>query len=170
MTERFAATDLVTFAIDLLLKAGMEKEKARATAAILVEGDLMGHSTHGLQLLGPYLAELESGRMAKTGEPTVIAERPAVLTWNGHYLPGPWLVLQAMRVATDKARQYGTGTVVIRQSHHIACLAAFHSRATDQGLMMILASSDANSASTIGLCTAAETMPRATACRETARS
>ncbi|HEY0824707.1 MAG TPA: Ldh family oxidoreductase, partial [Ramlibacter sp.] len=55
--------------------------------------------------------------------------------------------LQAMKAATAKAKACGTGTVVIRQSHHIACLAAFHRRATDQGLMMILASSDANSAS-----------------------
>jgi L-lactate dehydrogenase len=52
-----------------------------------------------------------------------------------------------MEAAAAKAEQCGTGTVVIRQSHHIACLAAFHRRATDRGLMMILASSDANSAS-----------------------
>ena len=30
---------------------------------------------------------------------------------------------------------YGTGTVVIRRSHHIACLAAYLKRATDRGLM-----------------------------------
>jgi LDH2 family malate/lactate/ureidoglycolate dehydrogenase len=36
---------------------------------------------------------------------------------------------------------------VIRRSHHIACLAAYLRRATDQGLVMLLACSDANSAS-----------------------
>lgn len=147
MTERFAATDLVTFAIDLLRRSGLDNEKARATAAILVEGDLMGHSTHGLQLLGPYLAELEAGRMAKDGEPTIIAERPAVLTWNGHYLPGPWLVLKAIENAIARARTYGTGTVVINHSHHIACLAAYPLRVIERGMALLIASSDPHSGS-----------------------
>ena len=146
-TPRYSAAALHTFALRLLAAAGMPDDKAQAVADILSEGDLLGHTTHGLQLLPSYLKEIASGSMRVQGEPEVIHEAPAALTWHGRRLPGPWLVLQAMRVATDKARQYGTGTVVIRQSHHIACLAAFHRRATDQGLMMILASSDANSAS-----------------------
>jgi len=146
-TSRYRADALNTFARDLLLAAGMPADKAGDVADILGDGDLMGHTTHGLQLLPGYLREIESGSMRVQGEPEVIHEAPAALTWHGRRLPGPWLVLQAMQAATDKARRCGTGTVVIRQSHHIACLAAFHKRATDQGLMMILASSDANSAS-----------------------
>lgn len=147
MTARFTAADLTTFAGRLLQAAGMPAAKAGAVADILVDGDLLGHTTHGLQLLPSYLREIESGSMRVEGEPEVIAEAPATLTWNGRRLPGPWLVLEAMKAATAKAKACGTGTVVIRQSHHIACLASFHRRATDQGLMMILASSDANSAS-----------------------
>lgn len=144
---RYSAASLTTFARDLLLASGMPGDKAEAVAGILVDGDLMGHTTHGLQLMPAYLREIESGSMRVQGEPEVIHEAPAAMTWHGRRLPGPWLVLQAMKVASDKAKRCGTGTVVIRQSHHIACLASFHKRATDQGLMMILASSDANSAS-----------------------
>jgi LDH2 family malate/lactate/ureidoglycolate dehydrogenase len=144
---RYAAPALEGFARSLLLAAGMPDDKAAAVAEILVDGDLMGHTTHGLQLLPSYLREIGSGSMELQGEPAVVHETPAAMTWNGRRLPGPWLVLQAMKVAAQKASRCGTGTVVIRQSHHIACLASFHRRATDQGLMMILASSDANSAS-----------------------
>jgi L-lactate dehydrogenase len=52
-----------------------------------------------------------------------------------------------MEVAMQRARTQGTCTVVIRRSHHIACLAAYHQRATDQGFVMLLHCSDANSAS-----------------------
>ncbi len=107
----------------------------------------MGHTTHGLQLLAPYLAELESGAMTRDGEPEVLADVPAAVTWDGRRLPGPWLVLRAMAVATERARHCGTGTVVIRRSHHIACLAAYLKRATDQGLLMVLTCSDPNAAS-----------------------
>jgi LDH2 family malate/lactate/ureidoglycolate dehydrogenase len=146
-TLRYAATELHLFAEHLLVAAGMPDEKAEAVAEILVDGDLLGHTTHGLQLLPSYLREVSSGSMNVEGQPHVINETQAALTWDGRRLPGPWLVLEAMKKGAVMARRCGTGTVVIRRSHHIACLAAFHKRATEQGLMMILASSDPNSAS-----------------------
>ena len=139
-----AATDLLRYANQLLLKAGLDQDKAAAVAEVLLEGDLMGHNTHGLGLLGPYLAELESGAMAKDGEPEVITDHDAAITWDGRRLPGPWLVLKAMALASERAARLGTCTVVIRRSHHIACLAAFLKRATDQGLLMVLTCSDPN--------------------------
>jgi LDH2 family malate/lactate/ureidoglycolate dehydrogenase len=146
-TPRYEASDLANFARHALAAAGMPEDKAEAVSEVLVDGDLLGHTTHGLQLLPSYLREVESGSMNVEGQPHVIHETAATLTWNGRRLPGPWLVLEALKRAAGMARRCGTGTVVIRQSHHIACLAAFHQRATEQGLMMILASSDANSAS-----------------------
>lgn len=144
---RYAQTDLINYAQTLLTTAGLEHDKAAAVADILVQGDLMGHNTHGLALLPGYLAELESGAMEKLGTPTVLADHPAAVTWDGRRLPGPWLVLQAMALATERAAAQGTCTVVIRRSHHIACLAAYLKRATDQGLMMLLTCSDPNTAS-----------------------
>lgn len=141
------AHDLTAFATQLLQSAGLAHDKAQAVAGILVEGDLMGHNTHGLALLAPYLAELESGAMTRDGDPEVVADAPAALTWDGRRLPGPWLVLRAMDAATERAKRCGTGTVVIRRSHHIACLAAYHERATRQGLLMVLICSDPNAAS-----------------------
>ena len=55
---RYSAPALLEFASALLQRAGMESDKADATADILLEGDLLGHTTHGLQLLPLYLAEL----------------------------------------------------------------------------------------------------------------
>jgi L-lactate dehydrogenase len=69
------------------------------------------------------------------------------VTWDGQRLPGPWLVLQAIELAKQRARTQGTCTVVIRRSHHIACLAAYHQRVTDQGFLMMLHCSDPNAAS-----------------------
>lgn len=147
MTARHDARQLQAFAQRLLEAAKLPGDKARDVAQILVEGDLMGHTTHGLQLLAPYLGELESSSMAREGVPEVVADLPAALTWDGRRLPGPWLVLRAMDEGMKRAKVYGTATIVIRRSHHIACLAAYLKRATDEGFMMLLASSDPNSAS-----------------------
>lgn len=144
---KYRQADLVAYAFALLGAAGLDEDKAQAVAHILVEADLLGHNTHGLALLAGYLDELESGGMKKGGEPEVIADFPAAVTWDGHRLPGPWLVLKALRLASQRAAAQGTCTVVIRRSHHIACLAAYLKRATDNGLMAVLTCSDPNSAS-----------------------
>jgi L-lactate dehydrogenase len=143
----YCAESLADFARSLLGAAGLDEERADAVARILVEGDLMGHDTHGLALLPGYLGELETGRMTRHGEPLVLADAPAAVTWDGRRLPGPWLMLKAMDLAKERAARCGTGTVVIRRSHHIACLAAYLKRATDEGLLMLLTCSDPNNAS-----------------------
>ena len=139
---RYAAADLRRFARALLECARTQSDIARDVADVLLDGDLLGHTTHGLALLAPYLEELDQGKMAKSGEPTVLVRRLAAQTWDGNRLPGPWLCLRALEKATLMARECGTGTVVIRRSHHIACLAAYLKRATDDGMVAIIESSD----------------------------
>jgi L-lactate dehydrogenase len=147
MAERYAAASLRAFARALLEKAGLEAQKAGDVALVLVEGDLLGHDTHGLALLAAYLAELEAGTMAKSGQPEVFNRRGAVEAWDGKRLPGPWLVTRAQERAMVMAHDFGTGTVVIRRSHHIACLAAYLRSATDRGLVAQILCSDPNAAS-----------------------
>jgi len=145
--DRISAALLADFAGALLSRAGLSADKAQAVATVLVEGDLMGHTTHGLQLLAPYLADIEKGSMQVAGEPEVLSAKPAAQLWDGRRLPGPWLVLRALEEATREARSQGTGTIVIRRSHHIGCLASYHRRAAEQGLLLLLACSDPNTAS-----------------------
>ncbi len=142
MSERFNAGALRTFATTVLRRVGMEEAKADAVAEILVEGDLLGHTTHGLELLPLYLSEIEKKQMTLTGEPVVVADYPAVMTWDGRRLPGQWLTLEAIAQACSRSRTQGTCTVVIRRSHHLAALASYLKRVTDQGLMIVLTCSD----------------------------
>ncbi len=138
---RFGAAALVAFAKDVLLAASMPPERAQDVADVLVEADLMGHDTHGLDLLATYVADVESGGMTVDGEPAVISDRAAVLAWDGKRLPGPWLVLRAMDEAIGRAQKYGTGAVSIRRSYHIACLAVYVRRAAEKGFVLELYSS-----------------------------
>ncbi len=141
-TPRYAADALVAFGQALLHKAGLDDAMARDVATVLVEGDLLGHTTHGLALLPAYLAEIEKGAMARSGAPMVVNSSPAAQAWDGRRLPGPWLTLRAIDAAMAMAKACGTGTVVVRRSHHIACLAAYLRRATDHGKMALIYCSD----------------------------
>ena len=145
--QRYPAESLTAFAHALLANAGVRDDIARDVADVLVDGDLLGHTTHGLALLPGYLRELEQGTMRKEGAPSVVSARPAAATWDGHRLPGPWLTLRAIDAAIAMAMTQGTGTVSVRRSHHIACLAAYLKRVTDRGFMLLLVCSDPAGAS-----------------------
>ena len=144
---RYSTQALQEFARNLLLAADLDHDMASVVAEVLIEGDLLGHDTHGLALLAGYLRELEAGTMAKSGQHRVVEERNASALWDGDRLPGPWLTRLAIDDAIERARKCGTGTVVIRRSHHIACLAAYLTRATERGFVLLLSCSDPNAAS-----------------------
>jgi LDH2 family malate/lactate/ureidoglycolate dehydrogenase len=138
----FDATDLLRFGTALLETGGLAPERARDVATVLLEGDLLGHTTHGFALLPAYLNALAEGTMEKTGEPTVLADHGAALTWDGRYLPGPWLLNRAIDTARERLAQHPVVTVVIQRSHHIGCLQAYLKPVTDAGYMMLLSCAD----------------------------
>lgn len=146
MPDRHAPNDLIELAQGLLVGAGLSRSRARTVAELLVEADLMGHTTHGLAQLPDYLDEIANGTMAVDGEPLVVSDRGACLTLDGRRLPGVWLVAEAIETGLQRLPTYGTVTIVIRHSHHIACLAAYLPRATAKGAMIILACSDPSEA------------------------
>lgn len=144
---RYRPADLVDLAVALFRGAGAPDDRARTIAELLVEADLLGHTTHGLALAAPYLAEIERGGMGVSGEPEVVRDKGACLTWDGRRLCGVWLTARAVDEALARADRFGVGSVAVRNSHHIACLAVFLRRATDKGRMAIVASSDPSTAS-----------------------
>ncbi|MBI0434377.1 Ldh family oxidoreductase [Roseomonas sp. KE0001] len=143
----YDATGLRAFASALFQAAGVPAAKADVMAGVLVESDLMGHVTHGLGLVPKYLDDLESGLMRPDGEPEVLSDRGACLAWNGRALPGGWLTTTALDLAMERARQHGTVSIAIGNSHHIGCLAVYSARAAAEGLVCILHSSAPGTAS-----------------------
>src|SRR5437763_7960496 len=144
---RFRVADLTQFVTALFTAAGCDGDKPATIAPGLVEADLLGHTTHGLQLAAAYLRDLESGSLTARGEPDVVADRGAAVTWDGRRLPGVWLAAKAVDLAADRATAHGLAVVVIRRSHHIGCLASFLQRVTDRGLMAVVTCSDPAAAS-----------------------
>jgi len=145
-SDRFDPQALISFATNLFSAAGCNDEKASCIARILVEADLMGHTTHGLALAVSYLNEIQAGRLQVSGEPEVVVDRPALAVWDGHYLPGIWLTDKGLEQTAKRARTHGLAALTIRRSHHLACLMSYLEKITAQGLMVILTCSDPNAA------------------------
>jgi len=139
---RYPVAPLTKLTANLLASAGMDDRKAESVSRLLVLTDMLGRHTHGVALCPLYVDQLEKGLMAGTGEPDVLKDTGATLVWDGQYLPGLWLVEQAMQIAFDRVAKQGVITFAMRRSHHIACLAALVKLAVDRGFVAILSTSD----------------------------
>jgi LDH2 family malate/lactate/ureidoglycolate dehydrogenase len=134
---------LETFATALFREAGMEADKAASVARLLVLTDAMGRRTHGLAQAPAYLAEIQKGNMASTGSYAVVKDNGMTSAlWDGNYLPGLWLVEQAIETCLPRAKKYGLAAVAMKRNHHIGCLAALCKIATDQGCIALITNSD----------------------------
>jgi L-lactate dehydrogenase len=138
----YSANALTALCQTLLQRQGMDAVVARDTAEVLVEGDLLGHSTHGLQLLPRYLEAIGNGALAMNGSPSVVSDHGASFCWDGGYLPGAHLMRQAITEARTRLATAPVVTVVLRRSGHIGCLAAYPLAVAEAGLMMVMCSSD----------------------------
>ena len=67
--------NLIKFCKNILIKLNMDADKAHATSEILVEADMMGHSTHGVRLLPNYVSDIEKGIMNVSGNYKIISEK-----------------------------------------------------------------------------------------------
>jgi L-lactate dehydrogenase len=146
MDTRFGYPNLLECAAAVLVGAGLPDQIALAVASGLLEADLLGHTTHGLALLGDYIKELDRGTMEKSGDPVVVADYGAVSVWDARRLPGVWTTALAVAEAEKRAGQFGLGAVAIRRSHHIACLASFLEAPTRRGSLVLVFSSDPSDA------------------------
>lgn len=144
---RYPAASLVDFCAALYRAYWMREDIAAVSARLLLEGDLLGHSTHGLALLPGYLKALADSSLRAAGDPVVENRRTVSELWHGQRLSGLWLTERAIARASDMAREHGTGTVVIKHAHHIACLAAYLEAPARAGLLVTVQSSDPSGAS-----------------------
>jgi len=140
--KRYDAEELLEFGAALFAAAGLSASRARDVSEVLLEGDLLGHTTHGFALLGLYLKELKEGGMTIEGEPRVVADHGSAVTWDADYLPGPWVIREAIAAAKKRLSDHPLVTIAIGRCHHIACLQAFLKPVTDENLMVVLMCTD----------------------------
>ncbi|SFP25318.1 Ldh family oxidoreductase [Tranquillimonas alkanivorans] len=142
MQNTFSREDLCDLARSLLTKGGLAPEKAEVVAELLIRTDEMGVTTHGISMVPYYLPELASGNMTSEGTHEVVRDTGATMVWDGNYLPGHWLMTQALDTCMDRARTYGMAGLAMRRSHHIGCLSTLTRIAAEQGLVCYIATSD----------------------------
>ena len=142
LSAAYAGPDLQALAVGLYTAAGMATHMAQSVARLQVLTDAMGRMTHGLAMAPLYLKEIEKGTMTTAGQPRIVRDHEVSSVWDGEYLPGLWLMEEAIKTAMPRASRHGMSAIAIRRTHHIGCLAALVKQAADQGYVALIANSD----------------------------
>ncbi len=124
MSGRVDFAQLLAFSEALFQAGGLESEMASVVARGFNEAELLGFRSHGVVKIATNLDWLEQGNTRRSGEPSVLNERPAVASWDADGLPGHWSMHRAMNHAIGRAREQGAFTMTIRNCQHVACLAS----------------------------------------------
>lgn len=136
----YSAAELVKLASALLVKAGVPADDALLVADSLVEANLRGVDSHGIQMLLPYLDQLAAGTMdAETrGKPASLSG--ACMVYDGENGLGQVVANEGVKHALALARDYGVAVVSVRNSNHFGAAAYWAQKLTAEGCVAIVTS------------------------------
>ena len=121
----FTNDELTALCARLLSAGGLPDDEATHIARSLVVSNLMGHDSHGVLRLAPYLDALAAGSFLPGRKIRVVREAPASAVVDGQWGFGQSVTSQAMALAMDKARQASVGVVEVFNCGHIGRLGEY---------------------------------------------
>ena len=115
---RLPEKELRAYCETVMGKYGFNEKQSRDIADILLTADLQGLESHGVQRLIRYHRGVKSGVIRPDAVPEVVHETPLSVVLDAHSAMGQIAAVDAMERAIAKAKQYGFGAAVVRNSNH----------------------------------------------------
>ncbi len=115
---------LLGFTERLFSKIGCSTTEAQIAAKNLVLADLRGIDSHGVARLSGYIRLWENKRITTNPNIQIIHQTPTTATVDGDSGLGLVVAAEAMQIAIEKAKVYGTGWVSVQNSNHFGIAAA----------------------------------------------
>ena len=125
---------ITSFVVDAFVGYGIPREDAEICADVLLESDKRGIESHGVNRFKPiYLDRIKDGIQSPVTNFEIVKETPTTAVVDGHDGMGQVIGYKSMQMAIDKAKEYGMGMVVVRNSCHYGIAGYYTSMATKQG-------------------------------------
>jgi LDH2 family malate/lactate/ureidoglycolate dehydrogenase len=132
-TRTVTADSLSSLVSKMFAKVGMPQSDADFMGRCLVDADLRGVHSHGTRYVVTYIRNLQKGQWNPTPNIKVVIDKAAIAVIDADKSAGHLSSHKAMQIAIEKAKQYGTSTVSVRNSNHCGALAYYTQMAADAG-------------------------------------
>ncbi len=131
----FPAHRLKSVGVLLLEAAGVQDTHAELVADSLVEANLRGVDSHGIQHLGIYVERIRQGLVELHPTFPILSQSSGTALIDGQNALGQVAALRAMELAVSKALETGLALVGVRNTNHCGMLAYYTMRAARDGMV-----------------------------------
>ena len=114
---------------------GFSTEESAKITEVLLDADLSGIESHGVQRMVRYHKEITEGLVQVNAVPDIVKETLISATIEANDAMGQLVGIQAMDLAIEKAKKIGIGMVAVRNSNHYGVAGYYTRRAAEQGLV-----------------------------------
>ena len=126
------------FITDAFKGYGVPEEDAKICTEVLLESDKRGIESHGCNRFKPmYIDRIVDGIQNPITNFEIIKETETTAVVDGHDGMGQVIGKKSMQLAIDKAKKYGMGMVVVKNSCHYGIAGYYATQATKQGCIGI---------------------------------
>ena len=126
--------------VSVLTAWGMAPELVRTTAEVMVETDLVGVDSHGIQMLAAYDEARRKGKLNLNANPHVVRENAVTALVDADAGLGHPAAVKGMALAIEKAGAMGVGVVSVFNSHHFGAAGYYAAMAPQRGLIGMVTS------------------------------
>jgi len=127
--------ELKHFMRDAFIRLGVSENEAEISAEILITSDLRGIESHGIGRLRMYVDRIHQGLIEPVAVPEIVKESPTTAVVDGHHGIGMVIGHYSMSLAIKKAREFGMGSVAVRNSTHFGIDGYYPLMAVDAGMI-----------------------------------
>ncbi|HPE69028.1 MAG TPA: Ldh family oxidoreductase [Thermotogota bacterium] len=120
----------------VFVAAGVPEEDAQVCTDVLLAADKRGIDSHGIGRLKPiYIDRIQQGILNPVTRIEILRDGPATAVVDGNNGMGHVIGVRCMEMAIEKARTYGLGMVVARNSTHYGIAGYYGLMASEQDMI-----------------------------------
>ena len=124
------------FMVKAFMKVGVPKEDALICADVLMESDRRGIESHGVNRFKPiYIDRILDKIQKPITQIDILKETATTAVFDANDGMGMVASYKAMNLAVEKAKKYGMGMVVVRNSTHYGIAGYYASMAAEAGMI-----------------------------------
>ncbi len=135
----FQAAELHDITTRIFRAAGSDPEPTAILVDHLIDANLAGHDSHGVQHIPGYVHAMQSGAIRPNARPELLRETPVSALVDGKFTFGQVSTRYGADVTIRKARENGVAVVGVVRGNHIGRLGTYPTLASRQGVFLTVA-------------------------------
>ena len=122
---------------NIFLKYGVSDSDSNLLSKNLVETEMMGFTSHGIQRVEQYINDIKIGKIQLGKKIKITKKTPTTSILHGGWNFGQVTAIHGVNIVSKMAENYGTGCIIIRGATHVGRVGSFTEMLAKSGFIGI---------------------------------